>query len=169
MCLNYLSDSQVIDFSPTELSYINKILKKYLMGIIISRNSGDVLYSFQIDSSIKIDLFSQFIAALSIFGEEVGKIKRILIEGLNIEMTIVSSKNGLIFTSFFRPEMVSDYLDQEASKCLQIFYSTFKEPLDKGRCNQLIYESFEPQMYKIIRSYLIRIGALDTNYLTFFR
>ena len=45
------------------------------MGIVVCQNTGTVLYEFRVHESIKIDLFSQFIAALAMFGEELGKIK----------------------------------------------------------------------------------------------
>ena len=72
------------------------------------------------DPSLNVDLISQFVAALNMFGaESVGKIKRILIEGLNVEMNIVS-KHDLIGTIFFRPNMVKDHLDQEATMALEL-------------------------------------------------
>ncbi|MHA2017545.1 MAG: hypothetical protein ACTSXY_04635, partial [Promethearchaeota archaeon] len=81
----------------TEINAINlkiqKILNKYMLGVFIARKGGDILYSkqFQSDSTININLMSNFISALSMFGEEnIGDIKRIFVEGLNITMNIVS-------------------------------------------------------------------------------
>ena len=43
---------------------IEKILHRYLLGIFIAKAGGEMLYSFQIDDSIRSELFAQFIAAL---------------------------------------------------------------------------------------------------------
>ena len=65
-----------------QCNLVQKKLKKFMLGIFICRDGGDVLFSYQIDPSLKIDLLSNFIAALSMFGEEnLGQIKRIFIEG----------------------------------------------------------------------------------------
>lgn len=161
--MSYLRNQfRLFDMGDAECAMVQKILKKYLMGIAISRSSGDVLYYLKIDDSIKIDLFSQFIAALSMFGEEIGNIRKISIEGLNIEMGIFA-KHDLIISAFFRPDMVDDYLEQEAERCLDMFYSQFQQPIDNNRCNQDIYERFDNEMCHIIRDYLYRIGALKEN------
>lgn len=139
---------------------VQKYVQKYLMGIFICTSGGNVLYSFQIDPMIHVDLVSQFIAALSIFGSEnVGKIKRILIEGLNVEMNILT-KHDLIITIFFRPNMVKDYLNDEAEKALDIFYREFEKPLKQGKTNQSIYMTFDEAMCVLIHDYLIRIDVL---------
>lgn len=151
-----------------ELTYITKILRRYLMGIIISRDTGNILYEFQMDPTIKIDLFSQFIAALAMFGDELVNIKRIIIEGINIEMSSLM-KNGLIITAFFKPDMVTDYLEAEAEKTLDEFYEVFKELIEKDRCNRDIYKKFDSRMWAIIQDYLIRLGVFDLNFLHFMR
>ena len=142
----------------SECKIIKAILKKYVLGIVISRNSGAILYNFQVDPKIRANLVSQFIAALSIFGEEnVGQIKRIFIEGLDIEMNIIHRK-GLILTSFFRPNMVKDYLEEEAVKGLDLFYSKFKVQLEANKSNQSIYQSFDDEICHIITDYLTKLG-----------
>ena len=134
------------NLTPDQCNYTQKILKRYILGIFICRSGGDVLYSFQIDPTIKVDLISQFIAALHMFGEEnTGKIRRIFIEGLNIEMNIVTT-HDLIFTAFFRPNMVKDYLKEESIHCLELFYDKFKEQLSNGKSNSSIYETFDNTM-----------------------
>ncbi|WP_457558925.1 hypothetical protein [Candidatus Harpocratesius sp.] len=139
---------------------IKEILKKYVLGIVISRSSGDVLYNFQVDPGIRVDLISQFIAALALFGEEnVGQINRIFIGGLNIELSIIQ-RNELILTTFFRPNMVKNYLEEEAIKGLDLFYKKFKIPLEQKKSNQAIYESFDEEICHIITEYLKKIGVL---------
>ncbi|MBD3352879.1 MAG: hypothetical protein GF364_15455 [Candidatus Lokiarchaeota archaeon] len=157
-----------LDLNEQELNYILKILRKYLMGIVISKTSGSILYHFEVDHSINTDLFSQFIAALAMFGEELGNIRRILIEGLNLEMNSLV-KNNLIITAFFRPDMVTDYLEEEASKCLDEFSEKFADQLEKDRCNQDIYKCFDKNMWELIQDYLIRIGAFDLEFFHFTR
>ncbi|MHA1340114.1 MAG: hypothetical protein ACTSRZ_10740 [Promethearchaeota archaeon] len=158
----------VLDLTEKEFNYIKKILKKYLMGIVICKSTGAVLYQFQVDSTINIDLFSQFIAALAMFGEELGGIKRITIEGNPLEMSSLV-KHDLIITAFFRPDMIKDYLEVEAAKCLDEFYEEFKEPLTKDKCNMDIYKRFDKRMWEIVQDYLIRIGAFDLNFFYFIR
>ncbi len=139
---------------------VNNVLKDYLMGIAISKTSGQVLYFIEIDPKIKINLFSQFLAALSMFGEEnLGKINRINIEGLNVELALIT-KHDLIATYFFRPDMVEDYLYEEAEKCLDLFYSEFKDQIDNNRANQNIYEGFDEKMCYIIYEYMVRLNII---------
>ncbi|MHA1672191.1 MAG: hypothetical protein ACTSYI_01060 [Promethearchaeota archaeon] len=142
---------------------VQSLLNKFLMGVFICRTGGTVLYSFQVDPTIKIELISQFIAALQMFGKEnVGKMNRIIIEGLDVEMSIVS-KHDLIVTLFFRPNMVKDYLNYEALKALDYFYKEFKLPLEQGKTNRQIFKRFDEEMCVLIHDYLIRINILEKN------
>ena len=147
------------NLTPKQHGFIQKILKKYILGMFISKKGGDILFSYQIDSKLKIDLISNFIAALSMFGEEnVGQIKRIFIEGLDVEMNIVS-KYDLILVSFFRPNMVKDHIEEEAVKILDKFYLLFKDPIEQGKTNLSIYQKFDVEMCRFILGYLTRIGV----------
>mgnify|MGYP006306864729 CR=1 FL=1 len=140
---------------------VQKLVKEYLMGIFICRSGGSVLYSYQVDPNLNVDLISQFVAALNLFGtEKVGKIKRIIIEGINVEMSIVSEYN-LIITIFFRPAMVKDYLKIESEKALKMFYKQYKPLLEQNRTNQMLYSKFDESMCVLIHDYLIRVGVLD--------
>ncbi len=156
-------------FHPPQLSekkcrYIQKLLQKYLLGIYICRTGGDILYSFQIDPTLKIDLISQFIAALSMFGEQnVGKIRRIVIEGLDIEMSVFR-KHNLICTAFFRPNMVKDHLVQEAENALDAFHHQFLSSLQKKVCNRTVYRAFDEDMGDLILNYLYRIKAIEPSH-----
>lgn len=140
---------------------VQKILQDYLMGIFICRSGGTILYSYQIDPSLNLNLISQFVAALSLFGSEnIGKIKRIIIEGINVEMSIVS-KEDLLATIFFRPNMVKDHLNLESVKMLKMFYTQFRDLIALNRCNQALYSKFDETMCVLIHDYLIRVGVLD--------
>jgi len=140
---------------------VQKKLKKYMLGIFICRNGGDILFSYQIDSTLKIDLISNFIAALSMFGEEnVGQIKRIFIEGLNVEMNIVSKYN-LISVFFFRPNMVRNHLEEEAEILLDRFYEIFKEPIKQRKTNLEIYLKFEEELCLCVLDYLRKQGIYE--------
>ena len=119
------------------------------------------LFSYQIDSTLKIDLISNFIAALSMFGEEnVGQIKRIFIEGLNVEMNIVSKYN-LISVFFFRPNMVRNHLEEEAEILLDRFYEIFKEPIKQRKTNLEIYLKFEEELCLCVLDYLRKQGIYE--------
>ncbi|RLI61976.1 MAG: hypothetical protein DRO88_12390 [Promethearchaeia archaeon] len=150
----------------TEINAINlkiqRILDKYMLGVFIARKGGDILYSkqFQSENTININLMSNFISALSMFGEEnIGDIKRIFVEGLNITMNIVS-KHDLILTILFRPDMTTDFLDEEIHKGLDMFYEEFSAQIENCRTNQAIYQKFDDKMAILIHSYLVRINAL---------
>lgn len=144
----------------TETEKIRKILDKYMVGGFIARQSGDILFARSFNNMIDYHLMSNFLAALSIFGEEnTGKIRRILIEGLEIELNIIH-KHGLLLTMIFRPNMVKDYLDLECDRALDLFYAKYQDAIDSNRNNSAIYDGFEPIMSQIIRDYLIRIGAI---------
>ncbi|MHA1476007.1 MAG: hypothetical protein ACTSRX_11495 [Promethearchaeota archaeon] len=137
---------------------VQKKLKKYMLGIFICRNGGDILFSYQIDPMLKIDLISNFIAALSMFGaENVGQIKLIFIEGLNVEMNIVS-KYELISVFFFKPNVVKDHLEVEAEILLDRFYSIFKEPIEQGKTNLGIFLKFEEELCLSVLNYLRKLG-----------
>ncbi|UYP46208.1 hypothetical protein NEF87_002493 [Candidatus Lokiarchaeum ossiferum] len=137
-----------------------KILEKYLVGIFVARDGGDILYSKSFQDGLKLPLMSNFIAALNVFGEEnVGKIKRILIEGLDIEMNIVA-KHGLVLTMMFRPHMVKDHISKYYEIGLDMFYDEFKEQIAQNRTNQTIYEQFDPKMFELLFEYLVHIEAL---------
>ncbi len=141
---------------------IQRILDKYLLGIFIARKGGDILYSkqFQKEKSINLDLMSNFISALSLFGEEnIGDIKRIFVEGLNLTMNIVA-EHDLILTILFRPDMTQDFLDEEIHKGLDMFYHEYKTQIEKSLTNQAIYKKFDDKMAVLIHSYLVRINAL---------
>ena len=134
-------------------------IKKTIIGIHISRSGGDVLYSFTIDKTIKIDLISQFIAALSVFGDEmIGGIKQFIIKGIKVDV-VIYFKHQLIISAFFHTSQIkeADYLSEEAEIILDDFNKSFKEQLEKGRSNQLIYERFDNSMLSIIQNYFKRI------------
>ncbi|UYP45736.1 hypothetical protein NEF87_002021 [Candidatus Lokiarchaeum ossiferum] len=140
---------------------VEKLLKEYILALGICRSGGDLLYYVQIDKSINLELIAQFIAALSMFGEEnLGKIERITLKGLEIEMSI-TTKNDLLFVVLFKPHMVQDYLDEEAEKGLDRFYALFKDNLDQNKTNRVLYESFDREMCLMIQNYLVRIGILE--------
>jgi hypothetical protein len=140
---------------------VQKFLEKYILAIGICRTGGDLLYSFRVSPTIKMDLIAQFIAALSMFGEEnLGKIERLDIKGLNIEMNFVT-KHNLIFTALFRPNMVQDHLDEEGEHALELFYNKFKDPLTKSKSNRAIYEKFDQDMCILIQTFLVRIGVIE--------
>ncbi len=129
---------------------IKAFLERYVLGIVVSRYSGTVLYNFQVDPNIRVNNMSKFIAALSIFGEEnVGSIRRIFIDGLDIEMRIIH-RNKLVLTTFFRPNRVVDKFLSQGDEGLDQFYSKFKEQLDTGINDQSIYQSFDEEIFQII-------------------
>jgi len=145
--------------SDLQCAYVQDILKKKLIGLLSSRDSGDVLYFLRIDDSLRIELFSNFIAAISMFGDEVGKFKRMFIEGINYEINIIF-KHGLIITIFFPPNTNENRDLDLFEQTLDLFYDQFKTYLQQGKCNQAIYERFDNIMCQIIRKFLIKLGII---------
>lgn len=139
---------------------IQRILNHYLLGIYISRTStGDILYKKEFQLQQRFPLIANFISALAIFGEEnLGQIKRIVVEGLDVEMVVIS-KHGLFLSILFHPNMVTDYLTEESGACLDQFYAQFKAPIEAGKTNQDLYAKFESEMNALIFRYLSRIGV----------
>ena len=155
----YIWDRFKPNLPEAQVEHVKKIVKKFILGIYISRSGGDILYRFQVSQDMQPDLISNFIAALAMFGEEkIGAIKRIIIEGLNVELSIVS-KHNLICVIFFRPNMVSNYLAEEAELGLDKFAEMFAEPLKNNRTNTLIYEKrFDAVMFQLVREYLQKMN-----------
>ena len=140
---------------------VQKLVEKYILAMGICRTSGDLLYSVQFDKNLNFSLISQFIAALSMFGSEnLGRIDRILIRGLEVEMSILE-KHDLIFVVLFKPGLVQDYLDEESGKLLETFYGMFNEQLTQKKSTQALYYSFDKEMCVAIQNYLVRIGILE--------
>lgn len=140
---------------------VQKLLEKYILAIAICRTSGELLYSVQIDKTLNISFLTQFISGFSMFGSEnLGRIDRIFIKGLEVEMNIVE-QHDLIFTVLFKPAMVQDYLDDESEKVLETFYKTFKEQLIQKKTELTSYYSFDKEMCLAIQNYLVRIGILE--------
>lgn len=161
---SHLSEiSRVSKISPKfcRNSIVENLLRQYILALGISRIGGDMLYCIQIDKSLKLDLISQFVAALSMFGEEnLGKIDRIMIKGLEIEMSVVT-RHELVFFTMFRPHMTQDYLDEESEKTLVKFYRKYKSLLDANRSNRALFEGFDSDMCLSIQEYLVRVGILE--------
>ncbi|MHA1520660.1 MAG: hypothetical protein ACTSRK_10805 [Promethearchaeota archaeon] len=129
---------------------IKAFLERFVLGIVVSRYTGEVLYNFQVNPHIQVNKMTKFIAALSIFGEEnVGSIKRIFIDGLDIEMRIIH-RNNLVLTTFFRPNRVVDKFLSQADEGLDQFYSKYKEQLEAGISDQKIYQTFDEEIFQII-------------------
>lgn len=140
---------------------VQKFLEKYILALSICKTSGTLLYSFRVDPSVKMELITQFIAALSMFGEEnLGYIERVFIKGLDIEMSFIT-KHDLIFTVLFHSGMVTDYLNEEAVDAIDRFYELFQKNLDNDRTNIRLYEGFDHEMCIFIQKFLVRIGVLE--------
>ncbi len=151
-----ISDKHIVPLN----TVVQKIVKKYVLGIFVAREGGDILYSKQFSKELNLTLMGNFIAALSMFGEEnVGKIKRIFIEGLDIEMNVVV-KHGLILTMLFKPNMVKDFLPEFYEKGLSLFYQQFKENICQQRTNQAIFNRFDNQMVELLYDYLVKINVI---------
>jgi hypothetical protein len=56
--------------------------------------------------------------------------------------------------------MVQEYLEEESERLLDSFYQQFREPLEKGKINQAIYERFDRTTWEIVKDYLVRIGVI---------
>lgn len=139
---------------------IRKIMQKFVIGMYIGKSSGNVLYSYQIDPSINIELIPQFLSALSIFSEErIGKIKKIHVEGAKLQIMVIS-KHDLLLTVIFRPDMVQDFLVEEGEKGLSLFYEMYRENLEANHSNLEIFRGFDKVISEIIVDYLQRINAI---------
>ena len=154
-----------VEFPTPKRTFVRKVVKKYMLGIFISESGGSILYPFQISPQIREDLVSSFISALAMFGEEnVGKIRRVFIEGLDVEMSIYS-KHDLILTVIFKPNMVQDHLDEEMEHTLDLFNEKYSKELKERKLNQALYRKFDSAMVKIITDYFLRIEVLKEDHM----
>jgi len=78
-------------------------------------------------------------------------------------------KHGLICTAFFRADMVTDHLNEEGDRALDLFVGRYAAHISAGKTNQALFEGFDAQMWELIVDYLIRIGVFPQNMPAFLR
>jgi hypothetical protein len=140
---------------------IQKILKKYLKGIAICTINGDVLYKQNFGNPFSSEFIRNLVATLKSLGtERIGLIKKIVIQGLKLEIGVYTY-DKLAMIVIFNPEMVQDYLDEEAMKGLETFYEMYKSKIDENDLHRDNFRDFDINMLETVLNYLVRIKMLD--------
>lgn len=106
--------------------------KKYLVhALIISDNNGRFLVDIIRNSKLDTAHLSGFIGALKMFGEEtLGQIKDININGLDIDMIIVS-KLDLIFIAIVDGDLPHLNFREGCGRALDVFHKIFQDKIEK--------------------------------------
>jgi hypothetical protein len=136
-----------------------------MKGIIICNQTGIYLVDLILDSEINPVLFSSFVGALGMFGNEnMGKIDEIIIKGLDIQMIIVN-KYDLFLIAIMDKHFVKNDIHSEAEKALDLFYSLYKSKIEKCDPCQDINEfiPFKKELYQQIKDYAENINKIEKN------
>jgi len=140
-----------------------KEVSKFIKGIIICYQTGIYLVDLILDSKINPVLFSSFVGALGMFGNEnMGKIDEIVIKGLDIQMTIVNKYN-LFLIAILDKHFVKNDIHSEVEKALDLFYSLYKSKIEKCDPCQDINEfiPFKKALYQQIKDYTEKINKIE--------
>lgn len=128
-----------------------------MKAVIITDRSGVPLVTVIKDNILDKDLISAFVSALSIFGEEnLGRIKEIIVKGLDIDMFIVY-KHSLILIAVMGSDMKKKDIRKEAEMSLDAFYHQFKEILNDFKGNDKVFSDFEKAIENQIEDYYKKI------------
>lgn len=104
--------------------------KLLVHALIISDSNGRFLVDLVRNKQIRTDYLSGFIGALKMFGEEtLGNIRDISINGLDIEMLIVSKYN-LICVAIIDADIPEINFRRGCERALDVFYSLFKDKIE---------------------------------------
>ncbi len=128
-----------------------------MKAVIIANQGGIPLVSVIKDKDINEDLLSGFITALKFFGEEnLGKIKEILIKGLDIDLLLVQ-KHDLILIAIMDSSMKKKNIRLEAEMALDSFHNKYKDEICNWKGCETIYSEFKKNIENQIDAYYKKI------------
>lgn len=134
----------------------------YVHALIIADNHGRFLVDLIRNKDLDTNKLSMFISAFKIFGEEtLGNIKAISIDGLDINMLVVS-KYGLIAIAIMDSycTQVTDF-KTGCEKALDVFYKQYSEQINDWDGNLKTFREFKGILKDQIQLYLSRLKALE--------
>jgi hypothetical protein len=129
---------------------------KLVKGIVICKESGEYLLDLILDSKIDPVLLSSFVGALGLFGNNLGEIEEINIQGLDVDMIIVYKYN-LIFVAILDKEFLKHDIREEAEKSLDMFYTLYRSEINNDASEVSQFESFKNILSKQIEEYFLKL------------
>ncbi|MFX1314819.1 MAG: hypothetical protein ACFE9T_03080 [Promethearchaeota archaeon] len=133
---------------------------KLLKGIVICKESGEYLLDLILDTKIDPILLSSFVGALRLFGENLGEIEEINIKGLAVQMIIVYKYN-LIFVAILDKLFLKNDIREEAEKALDMFYTLYREEINRDDIEISQFKSFKNILSKQIEEYFEKMKSSE--------
>lgn len=133
----------------------------FVHALIIADNHGRFLVDLIRNKALDTNKLSMFISAFKVFGEEtLGNIKAISIDGLDINMLVVS-KHGLLVIAIMDAfcTQVTDF-KTGCEKALDVFYKQYCEQINDWDGNLSTFRDFKEILNDQIQVYLSRLQAL---------
>lgn len=133
-------------------------------ALIISDSQGRFLVDLIRNKKLDTAQLSGFIAAFKMFGEEtLGNIKAISIEGLDIDMLVVSKYN-LIFIAIMNAycSKITDFR-KGCQKALEAFYRGYKEKIDDWDGDLRQFREFRGILKEQVQKYLSKLKEFKQN------
>ena len=131
-------------------------MEKHLLihAFLISDNNGTLLVEVTKNETMEPALLSGFISALKVFGEgTLGNISNISIEGLDINMIIVSKFN-LFMMAIIDSNIPELNLRTGCEETLKIFYQMFKDRFDSFDGDVTVFDKFTEILEAHVQHYL---------------
>ncbi len=127
--------------------------KILIHALIIADHNGRFLVDVVRNQKLKTDYLSGFIAALKMFGEEtLGRIKDISINGLDIDMIIVTKYN-LIMIAVMDSEVPLLDFREGCARALDVFYKIFGDKIDNWDGSLETFRDFQDLLKDQIARY----------------
>ncbi len=123
-------------------------------ALIIADDNGRFLVDVIRNEKLEATRLSALIGALKIFGEEtLGKIKDIRINGLGINMLVVSKYN-LIMIAIMDEDLPETNFREGCESALDTFYDSYKEVLQNWKGNLRLFSDFKILLNQQIQNYI---------------
>jgi hypothetical protein len=130
-------------------------------ALIIADHNGRFLVDVVRNQKLKTDYLSGFIGALKMFGEEtLGNIKDISINGLDIDMIIVS-KHNLIMIAVMDSDVPLLDFREGCARALEVFYKIFGDQIDSWNGSLETFRDFQDLLREQISRYFQELRDYD--------
>jgi hypothetical protein len=146
--------------------------KILIHALIIADHNGRFLVDVVRNQKLKTDYLSGFIAALKMFGEEtLGNIKDISINGLDIDMIIVTKYNLIMISVMDSDIPLLDFRDG-CARALDVFYKIFGDKIEDWDGSLDTFRDFQDLLKEQIARYFeelrehefkIRVKEMDVE------
>ena len=132
-------------------------------ALIISDNNGQFLCELVRNNKLDPAHLSGFISALKMFGEEtLGKIRDISINGLDIEMLIIS-KYDLVFIALMDSNVPHLNFREGCERALDVFYRIFHDKLKDWDGSLKPFKDFKELLEGQVQRYFDEIEKIKKS------